>query len=253
MTSEIGSMYFGGLHYERRIVSFFDTLGWRAHINKAGTDPGRIAYLASLPRLFSSTVISLAEHMEGAHISSFSDNVVASIPYRPDWVLPSLEGLASVLVGAACMGFFLRGAVTIGDLFHDDQIVFGPALNRAYELESEEAVYPRILFDPLVSDFADITCDFVSKEEENAFLDPFHYSFIDRRLKPDRNVQPLQERWAEIAGFRGCIVSTSINAEQVLESILQKVQSEMEKATQAEVKKKYTWLYERVSSRIIAS
>jgi len=44
-------------------------------------------------------------------------------------------------------GFIIRGAITIGDLYHDERIVFGPALNQAYEIESTIANYPRVIVD----------------------------------------------------------------------------------------------------------
>ena len=42
-------------------------------------------------------------------------------------------------------GIFLRGAVVKDRLFHDDEMVFGEALVRAYHYESTVAWYPRIM------------------------------------------------------------------------------------------------------------
>lgn len=47
-------------------------------------------------------------------------------------------------------GFIARGAITHGDLFYDNEknIWFGPAMNRAYFLESKKARFPRVIVDP---------------------------------------------------------------------------------------------------------
>ena len=37
-----------------------------------------------------------------------------------------------------------RGGVAIGDIYHDDEAVFGPGLVRAYDIESNVAKFPRI-------------------------------------------------------------------------------------------------------------
>jgi hypothetical protein len=47
-------------------------------------------------------------------------------------------------------GYFIRGGVTIGDIRVEESTVFGPAIVKAYRLESEFAVYPRVVIDPLV-------------------------------------------------------------------------------------------------------
>ncbi len=42
-------------------------------------------------------------------------------------------------------GIMIRGGVTIGDLYHRNNIVYGPAMIEAYRLESKCAIYPRII------------------------------------------------------------------------------------------------------------
>ncbi len=63
------------------------------------------------------------------------------------WELLDLVHVQAELVRE---GVLLRGALTIGDIFIKDAITFGPALIRAYELESTVAITPRVIIDPLV-------------------------------------------------------------------------------------------------------
>ena len=42
-------------------------------------------------------------------------------------------------------GYFARGAITKGRLYHDHSMVFGPAFLEAYRLETEVATFPRIM------------------------------------------------------------------------------------------------------------
>jgi hypothetical protein len=41
----------------------------------------------------------------------------------------------------------LRGGIVVGKLLHENNIMFGPAFNQAYDLESKSALYPRIVID----------------------------------------------------------------------------------------------------------
>jgi hypothetical protein len=50
-----------------------------------------------------------------------------------------------LIVDLLHMGFLTRGAIVVGDLFHRDNVIFGPALLEAYQIESREAFYPRII------------------------------------------------------------------------------------------------------------
>jgi hypothetical protein len=43
--------------------------------------------------------------------------------------------------------FFIRGGISFGNDYSDENIIFSHALVKAYELESQKAIYPRILID----------------------------------------------------------------------------------------------------------
>lgn len=43
------------------------------------------------------------------------------------------------------MGYFIRGAITAGNLFHDQHTVYGQGLVDAYQAETGKAIYPRII------------------------------------------------------------------------------------------------------------
>jgi hypothetical protein len=61
-------------------------------------------------------------------------------------LLHMLYSLTSLSFELLCLGYFVRGAIALGKLYHDDEMVFGDALVRAYELETSVARFPRILF-----------------------------------------------------------------------------------------------------------
>lgn len=52
----------------------------------------------------------------------------------------------------AMFGFFLRGALTRGLLYHSDNTVFGPAMVRVYQRLLEKGGYPRVIVDENIED-----------------------------------------------------------------------------------------------------
>ena len=85
----------------------------------------------------------------------FSDNLVVAIKEDDD-KLSSLEAIKRTLIVeiasfiqmlALKYSLLVRGSITYGDFYIDENFLYGKALTRAYALESEVAIYPRIILD----------------------------------------------------------------------------------------------------------
>jgi len=84
----------------------------------------------------------------------FSDNILVS--YEVDKVeekeriiilYHEIERIIEIIKDLIMRNIKFRGGMVIGDLYHGDKIVFGPALVNAYEIESKYSIYPRICVD----------------------------------------------------------------------------------------------------------
>lgn len=88
-------------------------------------------------------------------MTHFSDSVALS--YRIDEtsaVFWMLNQIAMAVIQLASLGFLVRGAVTVGRLHHSAETLVGPAMVAAYQMESKEAIYPRVIIDPVVLEVA---------------------------------------------------------------------------------------------------
>lgn len=169
------------MQYERRVVCFFDILGWKEHIKRAGSNPEAIAKLAELPKIFGGGQVQGMNNNE-RRLTSFSDCVVVSCLESEVCMSNFIVGLSKIFLGAAYHGFFLRAGVTVGDIYHDETTVFGPALNRAHELESTGDL-PRIILDERVPELESFK--WAKREDGTLYVDAFECIFESGSM--DRN------------------------------------------------------------------
>ena len=145
-----------GREYHLSAVGFVDTLGAKA-LSESEVFMNALAYMVSLQK-----EISLQPHKTIAvRTTYFSDNIGASIVIenldaanQKKAVQKLLRLLAVIQVHyLSRSGILCRGGVAIGDCFHDDNVIFGPALVAAYLLELT-AETPRIVVTDAVVDLA---------------------------------------------------------------------------------------------------
>lgn len=144
--------------YQKSLLTYFDILGFRGIIGDS-SDPELIA---SKLRVFSRlSKPERAEMEKWQHtFSHFSDLAVRNVPIKVREELGVEQGLlywelldlAYIQSHLAEDGILIRGATTVGDIYVDQDLIFGPALVRAYELERDVAAFPRIVLDSRVFD-----------------------------------------------------------------------------------------------------
>lgn len=136
--------------YEDRIVAFIDILGFKNIIRESANDAEILGNVNKALDIINSYK-RLNDKFEipsvtGEQITTFSDNVVITYPleYR-DALFFLIIDLIHIQLELAGLGILVRGGVSIGKCVHQNDRIFGPAMNAAYELESKVAVYPRII------------------------------------------------------------------------------------------------------------
>jgi hypothetical protein len=75
----------------------------------------------------------------------FSDLVVFSARRADDGLLAVVHIVAYLAADLMLKGILCRGAIATGQLHHRGDVIFGPALIEAYDIERQLALYPRIV------------------------------------------------------------------------------------------------------------
>jgi len=140
--------------YDIAIISFFDILGF-SKIVQRHKNPNKILEKLKIFKHRSKLDMntSLAH---GQQFINFSDTVVRTtkVLSRTNKSLPQgilfHEFLDLIFIQFSLIweGIFIRGGVTVGEIHHDESHIFGRGLNKAYYLERDMAIYPRIVIDP---------------------------------------------------------------------------------------------------------
>ncbi|KQT60578.1 MULTISPECIES: hypothetical protein [unclassified Aureimonas] len=140
--------------YQDRVVGFVDILGFADLVRRADKDPGlRDDIAEALGKV--RRVASPGEGESDLRAQNFSDSLILSAADTPNglWhLLLSIDALAWNLLQ---LGVLIRGAVTIGGMRHETDLVFGVGVNEAARLESTVAKMPRIILGARAFDAAD--------------------------------------------------------------------------------------------------
>jgi hypothetical protein len=149
-----------GHSYRRALITYIDVLGFRELIEKSRKDPGQVGHIADLLGIAKNHLSSGGRiHRDDAgrpvrifYSFSFSDLIVrcTEIPHDAnigDFVNWELLYISDKQWELARNGVLLRGGMCIGNIYVDSNFVFGPGLVKAYELEANYAVFPRIIID----------------------------------------------------------------------------------------------------------
>ncbi|MBU1557269.1 MAG: hypothetical protein KKE08_07295 [Gammaproteobacteria bacterium] len=137
--------------YQDRLCLFLDILGFSALVKGQDCD-----VVHKVIRRIKLELRSSKEYMEKIGSSpiaaTFSDCIVLSIEVNNEDVAEASNILVTATVKMLQDTYLnqaiaLRGGMAYGKLYHKADGVFGPAMIKAYELESQYADWPRVVFD----------------------------------------------------------------------------------------------------------
>jgi hypothetical protein len=103
-------------------------------------------------------------------LSDFSDSIVVSEVVNDDHIgaIRMTHYASHLWWSFFAKGVLTRGGIAVGNLHHKNGILFGPAMNEAYELESQLAVYPRIVLSKDVQ--THLRNELVKTHKDNTFM-----------------------------------------------------------------------------------
>ncbi len=143
------------------VTAFVDLLGFK----DALSDSARLDKVLDITQTIQANVSDFKTSPNGdmpdtgsfkPAFSAFSDHFLVSMPCTENAlfkdinhvaIFPSVLAIFIARIASAALqcDLLIRGGLAKGGLFHDKGIAFGPALVRAYEIESKESFYPRVV------------------------------------------------------------------------------------------------------------
>lgn len=131
---------------------FMDVLGFSEMISSSSNQQNEHELFRQYYEVTSRMIARLSEHTERGSVLSmkvFSDNIVLAVPwFSTDGESEFgfiLTALREYQLSMALNGYFIRGGISVGNLFVDDNMIYGKALLDAYTLESKIANDPKII------------------------------------------------------------------------------------------------------------
>jgi hypothetical protein len=133
--------------YEQRYCAFVDILGFTDQIRSLRQGSGQFLAVRELLKAVHSPAEQLLRKVKnsGLRAQSISDAVAVSTNATREGLSVLCAALINLTMKLLHDGYFIRGAICKGLLYHDEQMVFGEALLRAYSLEDQIVRFPRIM------------------------------------------------------------------------------------------------------------
>ena len=227
--------------YKDSFVAFLDILGFSSRVKKSEFDNVELKHIEDVLDFIRAEkdendngILSLKD--VGKRITTFSDSIIISYDASCRGAgYYMLTDISYLIVGLLNYGIVIRGALTYGKMIHDDLRCYGPALIRAYNLESEVAVNPKVLVDSNVV-IAALKNPYNLRDDEEAYIKPLvgyddgEYGFIDFLNAPYDDISD-----------RGSVIEITLKLAR--QCILQNYSNE-------KVREKYEWLEAYAKSKL---
>jgi hypothetical protein len=170
------SSFIRPMNFDRKFLTFIDILGSTRSTLEAGETLVKL-------NLVKDQIIRVKDIFLSGNVSTqvFHHCIVRVRPHEEDAFEQELIDLFYCQVKCILNKDLVRGALTDGLAFHDpsNELLLGPALLKAYGLESQVAKYPRIIVDKKTIGVSERREDFLREDPSDSvfFLDYLKMSF----------------------------------------------------------------------------
>jgi len=182
------------LKYQYRIVAFLDVLGFKSMLyefeeealeQKNEADKKLVSKKATDFVNVFKDVTNLMDTFD-CNYYLFSDNICLTVDphHNRSLIVDILFTISNLFRKFSQMGYFLRGGIDYGLMLDEKSIAMGVPLANAYIMESEKAIFPRVIMsDRFIEFINDISFDepnqfnienFISKRSEIKYVNLFY-------------------------------------------------------------------------------
>lgn len=196
--------------------AFLDVLGFSARIRSSYENDMGDKLLREFHGIFSNCLDKIKSEAGQSilYFKTFSDNVLLAYPclsYDMEsefgFILWSIKEYQFEM---ALHGFFIRGGLCVGNLFVDDNSVYGGALIDAYELKSKTAINPIVVLSADAKKLVDHHIGYYSgeaapqirdvliSEDGNYFINYLSESIIETDAGEELDVESLRKHKEQI-------------------------------------------------------
>ncbi len=121
-----------GIGYKTCYVAYFDILGFKNLVFESEKDENKFNDICELQHYLLSI---RPDGVSKKSIYFLSDSFFAIFPLEENPISSVVWEIADIQANIINRGYLIRGAITIGKVFYDDNNFFGPAINEVVELE----------------------------------------------------------------------------------------------------------------------
>lgn len=211
--------------YKTCYVAYFDILGFKNFVLESEKDEKKFNNIYELQQYLSSI---RPDGVTKKNIYFLSDSFFAIIPLEKNPISSVIWEIADIQANIISRGYLIRGAITIGKVFYDDNNFFGPAINEVVELE-------KTIKNPMIV----LSSHFI--EDYILYMDKiiFAYDELKDEIKDAMDYLKYDEKYKWVSHINN--QDLTIDREKV-KSKLYELVSEGMKCNEERVRNKYMWI-----------
>lgn len=168
---------------EERIVAFIDIMGFQSIVERMPHDPLLFdsvrGALKSMPKNRKRLLSTMRKDSPGVpkfpglDLAHFSDSIVLSADMEAEGSRVAAEmviGLSALFMRELLdVGIPVRGGISHGWTYHNENVLFGQGVIAAYELEKQVSRVPRIVVSDFVADLVESDIKLVLRRDSDGF------------------------------------------------------------------------------------